>query len=267
MRCLVGLTVLAAALVGCGGHYILTVPDQVAPVGSKVVPVAQLHRNDFFVMDLAVKGALLRFRINGGGLRAAYTDKLGYAAALLAVPRALGRHVLSVDHMDFEGEEIAGAASVYAWPADEPVLAVDLNCLPYPGQDDAASAAAALRRLAPNGRILYLTREPVGRHERLHGLLDICEYPDGPVLLWQRQRWHIVREGRFRLRIVVESRLVSSLGELRKTFGGLRTGVCDSALAARAFTSAGLRCILVKGGLKLDAVDVARETSWSALAE
>lgn len=267
MRRLAGIAILAGVVGGCGGHYILTVPDQVAPAGGKVTPVVRLQRNDFFVLDLAVEGAPLQFRLAAGPMQAAYTDKLGYAAVHLDVPAASGRHMLSIDLQDADGEELAGTASVHVWPADKPVLAVDLDCLPYPGHDDADAAAAALRRLVGDGHVLYFTRDAVGRHERLHGLLEICNYPDGPVLLWQRQRWHIVRESWYKVRVVVESRLVSQLGELRKTFPLLRAGVCDSALAARAFAAAGLRCILVKPGLKLGATDVAREASWSELAE
>ena len=55
---------------------------------------------------------------------------------------------------------------------------------------------------------------------------------------------------------MIESRLVSQLTELRKQFAGLEVGVCDSSLAARAFTEAGLEARVIGEG-----------TSWSDLAE
>jgi len=260
--------VLAALLGGCGGQYVLTVPDQFAPAKGETTPVVRLQRNDFFVLDLPVKGAAMRFRLADGPLRGAYTDALGYAGANLAAPAEPGRHELSVDHMDFEGDEVGRKGRVYVRPSDARLVAVDVECLPPPGHKDADAAAAALRKLASNGGVLYMTRESPDRHGRIHDRLDLSEYPDGPVLLWQREAWHVVREGRFNLpRVVIESRLVSQLGELKKAFPKLAVAVCQTALAARAFSAAGLQCVILEGGPTFGRAPADRKLSWSELAE
>ena len=258
---------LALGTGGCGGHYILLVPDHVVPVGAEVAVVAQLRRNDFFVLDLVVRGAAMKFRVGRGRMRAAYTDKLGYAGALVPVPDRSGRYRLSVRHTDPEsGEEIAGGAYLYVWDAARPVLAVDLESLPYLGQADLPAARAVLRRFARDGNVLYLTRRRGSEHDLAHGRIMACEYPDGPVLLWRRKRWHVVRGGRLRLPVVVvESQLVSQLAEIRRMFPALKGGLCGSDLAAKALAEAGLSCTFVG---KVPRSPQARwYQSWQVLAD
>ncbi|MCK4601950.1 MAG: hypothetical protein KAU28_05760, partial [Phycisphaerae bacterium] len=85
-------------------------------------------------------------------------------------------------------------------------------------------------------------------------------------LLWQRQRWHITRKGRFGLpRIVVESKLVSRLPHLREDFPTMLAGICNSQLAAKTFAEAGMRVIAV-GSPAVKAPDVTHRKSWSELA-
>ena len=82
MRARALMAVLSAALGGgCGGQYILTVPDQVAPAGGQAATVARLQRSEFGSFAPPVKKAALRFQADGGPLRGAYTDSQGYAAA------------------------------------------------------------------------------------------------------------------------------------------------------------------------------------------
>jgi len=261
------LGLCAATACGCGGDYILTVPDQIAPVGGEAVTVVRLQRNDFFVLAPAIEEAAMRFRAADGPLRGAYTDKLGYAGAAVPVPREPGRYAMEVAHLDIHGDEVARKADLYVWEPSRPVVAVDMDCLPGLWIGSSKSASDALRGLAVGANLLYLTRRSARRHRTAHEALTKAGYPAGPVLTWQRERWHIVRDGRFRLpRIVVESRLVSQLPELRKSFPGLTMGVCDSALAARAFSAADME-VMVVGGAPVDrAAKVRRRNSWADLA-
>ena len=237
---------LAAVAGGCGGQYILTVPDQVAPAGGETACVVRLQRNDFFVLSLAVKKAALRFQAGGGSERGAYTDELGYAGAAVPVPAAEGRYAMRVSHMDSEGEEIVVEAPAYVWPAEASVVVVDLDFLPHHKGRVAEQTVAALGQLAQGNRILYFTRQSVRRHAALHKKLGELGYPHGPILLWQREHWHIVREGKYRIpRMVVESRLVSQLASLKRQFPTLRAGVCGTELAARAFAAEGLNVVVV----------------------
>ena len=292
---------------GCGGYYILSVPDQVAPAGAEAPVVVRLQRNDFLVLAFPAKGAAMRFRLGGGPERGAYTDDLGYAGVTLKAPDQPGRVELSVDHMDFEGDEIGGRGCLYAWAPDRPVVAVDCDCLPMPlpvkvnpgralgsawektaiflhlkrpstqpaeprrapaeqaGAGGAVGEAVeALRRITASANVLYLTRRRLMEHSDLHEDLAKVGYPDGPVLLWKRQGWHIVREGKYGLpKVVVEGRLVHMLPELRKSFPGLTMGICDSPLSAQAFTDADLECTVVGGLLPGGGPKVKRVSRWS----
>jgi len=260
--------VLAAVLGGCSGGYILTIPDQVAPAGGDATPVIRLRRNEIGRIKVPVRDALMQFRLAGGPLRGAYTDEIGYAGAVVPTPDLPGRYVLSVRHVDpREGDDVEGTADVFAWPADAKILAVDLDCLPYPGHEDAPAAAEALRGLAPNGYIVYFSRDAITRHERLHELLGLGGYPVGPILLWQRERMHILRRSWRLPKIVVESRLVSQLEELRKIFPGLHVGVCDTVLSATTFSAAGMECLIVSGQTPAAGVPSEKTLTWSQLAE
>ena len=256
----------AAFLFGCGGHYILTVPDQLAPVGGDAVAVCRLQRNDFFVLSLPVKQAAVRLVVPGCQERAAYTDKLGYAGTTVPVPSQPGRYRMYIHHQDIEGEEVAGEVPLCVWDPGKAAVAVDLDCLPEAAEKESAGARAALVRLWQDANLLYLTRKDVSEHKRAHERLAAGEYPDGPVLTWRRQRWHIVRSDRLKLpQVVVESRLVSQLTELRKVLPNLNVGVCESALAAKAFEEAGMQCVIV-GQAAAKAGNPTRVESWSQLA-
>ena len=252
---------------GCTGHYIVTVPDQVAPAGGECAAVVRLQRSEIAVVALPVKGALMRLRIDDGLERGAYTDKIGYAGTPLPAPNEPGRHTLHVAHMDPEGDEVFKDVPAYVWDPNRPVIAVDMDSLPRSWQGKSAVAARdALQRLAEWGSVCYLTRRSVRHHPAAHRELDRGGYPDGPVLMWQRERWHIVRESRWRVRIVVESRLVSQLPGLRRMFPRLDMGITGSPLGAKAFSGAGMRVVVV-GSAHAAGPNVIRCSSWADLAQ
>jgi hypothetical protein len=256
---------LCAGLAGCGGQYILTVPDQVAAAGRPTPVVVRLQRSEFWLLSRSVDDMPLRFVIDDGPQRAAYTDALGYAETLVQAPNAPGRHEMAVALQDDEGDEASVRGPVYVWDPNARAVAVDLDALPRRGRP-AQAATDALRRIARQARICYFTRRPVAEHRAAHDELAERGRPDGPILLWQRERWHLVR-GRWKLpRIVVETRLVSQLPALRERFAGLTTGVCTTVLARKAFAEAGLRCLCVGSG---DACpkDAVGYRDWADLAE
>lgn len=289
-----GVALLLASLLtgGCGGYYTLTVPDQVAPAGGEAVAVARLQRNDFLFVDVAAREAAIQFKVADCRERGAYTDKIGYAGAAVPVPADVGRYEMVVSHLDFEGEEVVANVPLYVWDPAKVVVAVDLDSLPRSGRsflestratwsrlsrgmiapppsgrEAVAAARRALGRVAGGANVLYLTREKVAAHAAMHEWLTTAGYPDGPILLWQRQRWHIVRQGRFRIpRVVIEARLVSQLAELRKAFPKMGLGITATSLASRSFAEAGLRCVVI-GGAKAHATNPIRFASWQALAE
>jgi hypothetical protein len=257
-----------AALGGCGGHYILTVPDQVASAGGETAAVVRLQRNDFFVLSNPITEAAMRFRVGDGPLRGAYTDKLGYAGASVSVPAEPGLYRLSVAHLDLYGDEVVQEAPAYVWASEKAVVAVDLDALPGLWLGSGADAARAIGLLAKGANIVYLTRRSTRRHGAAHRELARAGYPDGPILLWRRQRWHIVRDGWANMpRLAVESRLVSQLAELRKLLPNLTTGVCRSQLAAKAVAEAGLKCVAVNSAHVRAATGTVHRSSWADLAD
>jgi hypothetical protein len=257
--------IVSAVITGCSGRYVLTVPDQVAPAGGTATAVVRLQRSEVGNWTPGVKGAPIRFRVAGGTLRATYSDKSGYAGAAVPMPAKPGQYEMNVDYQDRDGTEIATRVPAFAWDPSRKVVAVDLDCLPI-NRIEEFQAHAALTRLAAEANIIYLTRQEVPAHERLHERLRLAELPDGPILPWQREQWHVVHGPRDIPLIAVEPRLVSQLPELRKMFPNLKTGICDSELAAKAFAGAGLSVILV-GQAKADVSGPTRYPSWEPLAK
>lgn len=254
------LPLLLAAPLGCGGGYILTVPDQLAPAGGDTVAVVRLQRAEIALMALPVPDALIRLQAGDGPQRGAYTDDMGYAGTPVPVPAAAGRYAFRVGHGDKDGDEIYREVPIYVWEANRPAVAVDLDSLPSPWSPVAQAAREGLLRLARDRNICYVTRRPVDSHAAAHRELAAGGYPDGPVLLWQQQRWHIVHESEYHYRVVVESRLVSQLAVLRKSLPGLTAGLTDSAASAQGFVQAGLKAVLIGGA-------GSRLANWSDLKE
>lgn len=248
---------------GCGGYHVLTVPDQVAPAGGEANVVVRLQRSEIWLLAAPLRNAAMQLRIDEGPLRVTHTDRLGYAAAPVPAPDQPGTYPLHVFHQDIEGDEVGDTAPVYVWQTDRPVVAVDLAALPYGRGAAFASAADALSRLAERAHILYLTRRPVSEHDALHDSLTASGCPDGPMLLWRTQRWHIVREPWYLPRLVVEARMVSRLGELRRTLPTLTVGICRSQVAARSFREEGLECVVIDAPHVEG--EVRRVESWSEL--
>ncbi|MBN1553543.1 MAG: hypothetical protein JXA11_02270 [Phycisphaerae bacterium] len=282
MRCLLLLCLLGPCLGGCGGYYILTVPDQVAGAKGDLVPVIRLQRNDFFFLALAARRQAMRFRIyptpdtlpgaeGEGPLRSAFTDKTGYAGVHFSMSEPpvrgkAGLYYMKVALQDIEGAELSAAVPLFVWDPDKPVVAVDYDCLPagFLGQDDAV--VAALRNIAETANIVYLTRASRRTQEDAHRRIAEIGIPDGPVLLWQRKRWHIVRDGKYNLpRIVIESRLEGQLPKLVKEFPKMRYGICNSELAAKAFVDAGIQCVVV-GNTWMTGSRLIHRDSWDHLA-
>jgi hypothetical protein len=146
------------------------------------------------------------------------------------------------------------------------VVAVDADSLPLLWEDASADAAEGIAAFAGSDHVIYFTRRDLPEHDNLHQILLDAGYPDGPVLLWQRQRWHVVRDERWKFpRVVVESRLVSQLPELRKTFPNLDAGITRGALAAKAFANAGLTSVVVDRR-SIDVEPAIHRDSWEALA-
>lgn len=282
MRTLLLLCLLAPVLGGCGGYYILTVPDQLASSEGELVPVVRMQRNDFFVLALAAKNKAMRFRIyptpdtsprgpGEGPLRSAGTDKTGYAGVHFSMSEPPvkgnpGLYYLKVALQDIEGEELSAAVPLFVWDPKKPVVAVDFDCLPKGFLTAEDPAVTALNQIADTANLVYLTRESRRTQEDAHRRIAEVGYPDGPVLLWQRKRWHIVRDGRFNLpRIIIESRLEGQLPRLVQEFPKMRYGLCNSELAAKAFVDAGLRCVVV-GNAWMTGSQLLHRENWDHLA-
>lgn len=259
---------LLTATAGCSGQYILTVPEQVGPSGGQAVVVARLQMQEFIGLNMAAKDVAVRYRVEDGPQRAGYTDKLGYAGALVPLPPKPGRYCVIVEHTDRDGREARRFIPIYAWDPQTPVVAVDLDSIPGPAGTKGSSAATALDKIGQYANILYLTQKPLREHANLHGQLQTGGFPDGPILLWQREYWHSVQDGML-TKVVVEDRLVSQLPSLRKMFPNFVMGITDSTAGLQSFLGAGIKPVYVgQEQWYLPRVHPdARRSSWSELAK
>ncbi len=280
------LLVLSAALAGCGGEYVLTAPEQVAPAGEQARTVVRLQQRDVLFLKPAVREAPLSFTVADGPLRAAYTDSDGYAALNVPVPDEPGLYDLYIDYQDDFGEELSKSVPLYVWDRDAEIVAVDLDCLPGLESDGSAVEALqaveedgesgdllrlppafqALHTIAQDAKILYMTQADISEHAEIGRRLREQRWPEGPVLLWQYRGWS-VSEGPWRLpSIEFEDRWVHQLEVLREDFPNLRIGICCDERAAKILTEAGLEAVLV-GDADVPDDYYTRRTTWSELAE
>ena len=251
---------------GCGGYYVITVPDQLAKAGEDAAIVIRLQRNDFDMIDMATKNAPVRFRIGEGDARFAYTDSDGYAGTIVPTPEDPGRHILEIYYKDSDGIEITGHAPVYVWGPEERIVAVDVESLPLDVLNpDRRAARQALDRISKRAAVIYLSRKDVSHFADLRQQILAAELPDGPVLPWRRQYYRMLR-GRWGIpRIVFSSHLVSQLDQLKRTFPNLVWGITDSGIGADEFGESGLTTYML-GHSDGAVVGRTRHTSWTDLS-
>lgn len=264
----VSILLLVAMLAGCSGRYILTAPEQVGCVGGQTVMVARLQYEEVTSVHPPVGNACIRFRVETCPVRGAYTDKPGYAAAVVPLPDKAGRYYSVIEHTDKDGREVSRFVPVYVWDKDTPVVAVDLDAISSPGGTKASAALKALQKMHETANIIYLTQKSLEEHANLHGQLKGGGFPDGPILMWQREYWRLVQEGML-TKVMVEDRLVSQLPELKRMFPNLVAGITDSPLAAQSFLMVDVKAVYVgQEGLFLPKVhpDV-RRSSWQEIAD
>jgi len=224
--------ILAATAVGCGGEFILTVPDAVSAAGADVPVTVRLQRHEFWRMTDALEDAALRMCVMAPGddapmscQRAAYTHSDGYATALLPAIGAPGRYALSVCHQDTQGDEVCRTGRCYVLEPSRLAVVVDWEAVE--DADDAREAAESLSRLAAGGvRILYAADDAAGEPDTAHAHLATAGLPDGPVLSWGRRRDWLGRE----------RSVTGSLPTAKKRLAGLvvAVGVEDDFLRAAA---------------------------------
>ena len=115
--------------------------------------------------------------------------------------------------------------------------------------------------------IIYLTRKSKPTQQAGHDRLEAGNYPVGPILLWQRQRWRWERKPGSRFtKIVIESRMESQLPKLRAEFPQMKIGICKSSVAAKAFVEAGMWCVVI-GNNSIKGSTLTNRDTWSVLAE
>jgi len=225
---------------GCGGYYILTVPDQLGRTGGNVVPVGRLQRNDFFFLAFGSESAAMRFQVVDAGKLVgregvSFTDRDGYSAVSLPVSKTPGLYAMCVTIQDStQGEEVRKIVPLFVWDPHKPVVVVDMDALPRGALTEDDDASVAIRKIAQTANIIYLTRKSKPTQKAAHDRLEGGEYPSGPILLWQRQRWRWERKpGSKFATIVMESRMESQLSKLRAEFPQMTVGICKGSLAAK----------------------------------
>jgi hypothetical protein len=122
------------------------------------------------------------------------------------------------------------------------VVAVEYDAIKAP--TDIVAVRDALNKIASNAYIIYFTERPVEQHAMMHLYLRETNLPDGAMMAWQQEAWHFTGQG-LATHLVIEDRVVSPLAFLRVKFPHLRTGLCQTPQAAKAFTQAGLKVYAV----------------------
>jgi len=175
---------------GCGGEFILSVPDTVTAMGQDAPVVVRLQQQEFWKLTPALKDALLQMWVLPDRKRAAYTGKAGYAATTVPTPEAAGRYTLTVCHQDHRGDEISRTGSVFVLDDRRAVLAVDWEAID--SDEGARAAVEPLRRLQQAGiQIVYLSAERTRRPGEAHQWLAEHNLPDGAVISWGwRRNWY-----------------------------------------------------------------------------
>lgn len=237
------LQVVLCVVCGCGGGYVMTAGDQLAPAGGEAATVIRLQQSELPLIAPAARDVAVRFFVGDGPQRAARTDRSGYAAVAVPVPPAAGTYEMTVALQDTQGDEASWPVRTFVWDAQQPVVAVELDAIPDEGQA-MSDARAALASLARRANIVYLTSESLGDLDECRQFIQAAKLPDGPVLAWRKKPWP--RRG-----------IISPLPALRETFSRLETGVGRGKLAMSAYQAAGMKAVAIgKGG-----------EAWAQLAE
>jgi len=253
------LAVVATLAGGCGGQYIVTAPDTVALPGQTAAVVVRLQRSELWKYAPASREASITARL-GGVVRAARTDKRGYAAVGVPAPARPGQYQIALSHQDLWGDTASGAATLYVLAPNVPVAAVDLDSLP--GGKKARAAAAAIKRIAARAQVVYVTRRYAGRPERADKVLLRGGYPDSAVVPLGRLRaWYDMRWWK--------QRGDPALAALRRRLPGLKWGISAEDDEAEVFLRAALT-VLAVGKFKVEGprpegAQVHRFTSWALL--
>ncbi len=230
------IVVALSPLLGCGGGYILTAPDTPALTGGDAPVVVRLQRREFWVYCPPVDRAPLTFHQADQPLRCARTDRKGYAAVVLPVPDEAGRAEVTIHLQDTLGDTTDGSMSIYALPADRPIIAVDMDSLPAePAQ--VAAGADVLNRAAATTGIIYLSERLGASPSLAHRLLKEMGFPDGPVVPW--------KPAGPLLRLPWRKRGPGMLAGLKDRMPKLWAGISANPIAGRRFRQAGLKVLLV----------------------
>ena len=248
---------------GCGGFYVLTVPDHVASADKTAVATLRLQRNDFFVLTLAEEGRPMRFSITPVGAAhndssneyemSARTDDNGYAGVPFSMANSPvngtpGIYDLHIKLQDMRGFRLNTISKLYVWDPKKPVVVVELNAIPMM-MGGLNNATKVLKQLKKKANIVYLTDVYMKDYSSVHQQLKDFDYPDGPVLLWEYRRWRIEKLGRFGMRMIRFSpHLDSNLALLKKQFPNLQKGICITPDAINAFNEAGIQPLVVYSG-------------------
>jgi len=231
------LALALPAVAGCGGGYLLTGPDTCALAGHSAPMVVRLQRQEFWFHWPGVSDAPMTFRRADGEMRSARTDKRGYAAVAIPAPDEPGPVEVKVHLQDNYGDTAAGAVRLYVLPPDRPVVAVDLDSLPTE-PDRAAEATDALKRIAADSEIVYLSARHGTHPAAAHAMLDGLGCPDGAVLPWRpavpwyrRAPWQKPTSG--------------VVADLQKRIPRLWAGVSSNPPAVQRFKDAGLEAVFV----------------------
>ena len=228
---------------------VLTAFDALARPGAVADVRAKLEHDGVVGLHPHMRGYPLAFSgpaVAGGAVLTAAEGAATVAARAPAAPGGVARV-----EVRFAGSRnhrpAAATARVFAWPAAEPALVVDIDGTISDLRerdvlfaDNAAipaiaGAVDALTRLARSHRVIYLTARDESLYNKSRGWLEARGFPEGPLFT---RDYNVFGPGRgaFKRQFLVD---------LRRRFPGVVAGVTDTPADAQAYLDAGLKAIVL----------------------
>ena len=172
---------LVAMLAGCGGRYVVSVPDAVTTGGSARV-VTQLRRYEVWPITFPVEQAAVVVNVADEPHRAAHTDSDGIATFMVPAPTPVGSYRIHFRHQDARGDEASATGRCYVMDPQRLTVAVDIAAVERDYE-------VPLHQLRSAGvQIVYVDDEVAGQTEPLRWWIVGNGLPDGPMLAWRWRR-------------------------------------------------------------------------------
>jgi len=248
---------------------VLSVDDAIVTTDGKTTLAARLVREKVLGVRRDVTGIPVAFYIDSQQVGAAHTDADGRAQLRASLHDAAHDRFTATSELD--GRMLRTQGCIFPWRKDRITIAVDIDEtisqtdyeeLILRSRDGASDpfhgANRALRALAEDFQILYLTARPRFLLEKTRRWLAEHDFPPGPVFTAPGLR-QAVRQSRFKSRV---------LARLRAEWPHLLIGIGDREGDADAYGANGMLTLIIHKSPESDhGLHSVYFKSWKDIAE